>query len=177
MRYVALLRGINVGGNNKVAMAELASTFEDIGMTNVVTYINSGNVLFDSQLHDELDITKQIEQAIIAKFGFAVYVVTISRDNFLHIAKRLPDTWANNTEMKSDVMFLWKEIDSPTILEKLTIKPEIDTVLYEPGALLWMVERKHAGKSGIMKLAGSDIYKKMTIRNCNTVRKLAALLT
>ena len=72
MRYIALLRGVNVGGNNKVPMGELKACFEKAGFLNVSTYINSGNVLFDA---DETDIIKLIcmcEELLLKQFGFPV---------------------------------------------------------------------------------------------------------
>lgn len=78
--------------------------------------------------------------------------------------------------MKSDVMFLWDEIDHASLLEKLVIKPNIDTVKYVPGALLWAVEKKQYSKSGLSKLVGTQVYKQMTIRNVNTARKIYELM-
>lgn len=69
MIYIALLRGINVGGNNKVAMLELRSVFEQAGMKNVTTYINSGNVIFESELSKN-KLASMLELAIEQKFGF-----------------------------------------------------------------------------------------------------------
>ncbi len=176
MKYVALLRGINVGGNNKVSMQELRQVFEQAGMSNVSTYINSGNVLFESSTSPKAALAQTLEIAIKAKFGFVVKVLVYSGAELLAIAKQLPDIWTNDDSMKCDVMFLWEEVDNPEVLEQLAIKPDIDTVKYVPGALLWSADRKQLTRSGMMKLAGTDLYKQMTIRNCNTLRKLAHLI-
>jgi uncharacterized protein (DUF1697 family) len=175
MKYVALLRGINVGGNNRVEMAKLRQTFENLGHTNVLTYINSGNVIFDSTQPSTL-LVEKIEQSIKDDFGFEVRVVVRSKDQIESVNKALPESWTNNIDMKTDVMFLWDEINSPKILDQFTIKPGIDEVKYIVGTVLWRVDRKHATKSGLYKIVGTPIYKKMTIRNANTLRKLAALL-
>ncbi|MFT3751872.1 MAG: DUF1697 domain-containing protein [Paludibacter sp.] len=68
MIYVALLRGINVGGNNKVEMKKLKSTFELLGFTNVVTYINSGNIVFEDISKEQVVIVNEIEKAIKKDF-------------------------------------------------------------------------------------------------------------
>ena len=175
MKYVALLRGINVGGNNKISMSELKQVFEQAGMEAVSTYINSGNVIFQSEL-PKIEVTQTLEQAIENKFGFTVKVVTCDEHRLAALAKALPDSWVNDASMKCDVMFLWENIDNPGILQKLTIKPGIDKVRYAPGALLWAVDRKQVTQSGMFKLVGTDLYKQMTIRNCNTLRKLASLV-
>lgn len=176
MQYVVLLRGINVGGNNKVSMAELRQCLEDAGYKNVSTYINSGNVILESNESSVQEITDTIHMAIEKTFGFLVHVVVLDKDSFLNIANELPKSWVNDKVMKCDVMFLWAEIDNPAVLEKFVIKPEFDTVKYVPGSVLWAVDRQDINKSGLLKLVGTPTYKKMTIRNCNTVRKLATLL-
>jgi len=177
MIYVALLRGINVGGSNKVNMQELVRMFESVGMTNVSTYINSGNVLFQHEPMAEPEIAEVLEKAILKTFGFPVNVVVVSKLNLLAIAKELPSEWVNDETMKCDVMFLWDEVNSPGIMDQLLLKPDIDKVKYVHGALLWAAERKDVTRSGMMKIAGTPLYKKMTIRNSNTLRKLVALVS
>lgn len=157
-------------------MSELKTACEQIGFTNVLTYINSGNIIFESTIASTTKISKQLEQVLLDIFGFAVQVVTLPQKKFLAIARTLPDTWENNETSKCDVLFLWQEIDKPDILQTFTIKPDIDEVLYTPGAVLWAVDKTHIGKSGLLRIVGTETYKKMTIRNCNTVRKIATIL-
>lgn len=176
MTYVALIRGINVGGKNKISMRELKQAFEQAGMEAVSTYINSGNVLFRSDLISKTDIILLLEKAIKTTFGFAATVVVLSQDSVAAIAKALPDSWVNDAGMKCDVLFLRDEIDDSEIVKRLALKPGIDNVLYVPGALLWSIDRLNLSKSGISKLLGTDLYRQMTIRNCNTLRKLALLV-
>lgn len=176
MIYIALLRGINVGGNNKVAMLELRGVFEQVGMKSVTTYINSGNVIFESDL-PKSKLASILEPAIEQKFGFFVKVLVWDKPSLLALANELPNSWVNDTTMKCDIMFLWQDFDSPDILKQVVIKPDIDDVKYHPGALLWRVDKDKVTRSGLMRIAGTDLYKHMTIRNCNTLRKIAALLS
>ncbi|HMO79733.1 MAG TPA: DUF1697 domain-containing protein [Pyrinomonadaceae bacterium] len=176
MIYVALLRGINVGGKNKVDMKLLKETFERLGLKNVKTYINSGNIIFSDKKRSAKKLTELLETAIKRDFGFEVRALLRDSKNIKAVTEALPSSWTNDASMKCDVMFLWPDRDSPKILEQLTIKPEIDDVRYVEGALLWSVDRKKVTKSGMMKLAGNKLYKNMTIRNCNTVRKIMALI-
>lgn len=176
MKYVALLRGINVGGNNKISMSELKAACDHIGFTNVSTYINSGNIIFESNTTLESEITQQLEQAISSTFGLNIPVITVQEKRFLSVANNIPDTWHNDAATKCDVLFLWHEIDNAEILQTLAIKPLVDQVIYIPGAIVWAVEKAHIGKSGLLKIVGTSTYKKMTIRNCNTVRKISQLL-
>ncbi len=172
MIYVALLRGINVGGNNKVDMKQLKAAFERAGMTEVSTYINSGNVIFrdDNRLRPEL--VKALEAEILKVFDLSIKVLLRSFDEMKAINAALPADWTNDDQMKSDVMYLWEEVDLPEVMERLVIKPGIDTVKYVPGAVIWGVARKNVTRSGLMKIVGTDLYKQMTVRNCNTARKL-----
>lgn len=176
MLYVALLRGINVGGNNKIDMKQLKSSFERVGMQSVTTYINTGNIIFADDKHSKEQLVQILEKMITDDFGLEIKVVIRDRDDFEVLMKKLPKDWKNDTEMKSDVMFLWEEIDDQSVLEKVVIKGGIDTVMYVAGALLWMVDRKNQTKSGMQKLVGTKVYKLMTIRNVNTTRKIYELM-
>lgn len=176
MTYVALLRGINVGGNNKVDMKQLKAVFEQVGMTNVSTYINSGNVIFTDDRHSPQELTTILEKGIEQHFGFAVKVLIRDKNNLQKIIDALPDAWQNDDTMKCDVMFLWESVATPEVIKQLKIIPDIDTVLYVDGAILWSVARENVTRSGMMKLVDTELYRQMTIRNCNTTRKIYSLM-
>ena len=176
MVYIALLRGINVGGKNKIDMKVLKQTFEKAGMKDVVTYINTGNIIFSSKGKSQTELSRILEDAIHDDFGLQIKVVVRSIDDVRAIINAIPDTWKNDKDMKSDVMFLWDEIDDESILTKLVIKPIVDTVKYVPGAILWSVDKKNVTKSGMLKIIGSKLYKQVTIRNVNTARKIYELM-
>lgn len=176
MIYVALLRGINVGGNNKVDMKELKKVFEEAGMSSVKTYINSGNIIFADADRGKADLSAILEAAILAHFNLAIKVLVYGFDDFQRIAASIPDGWSNDKDMKSDVWFLWEEADKASVLEGLTIKPGIDEVKYVPGAVLWSVGKEHVTRSGMSKVVGTRLYKLVTVRNVNTVRKLLELM-
>jgi uncharacterized protein (DUF1697 family) len=176
MTYVALLRGINVGGKNKVAMPRLKKSFESVGFTEVTTYINSGNVIFKENKRKPATIVSALENVIEKDFGFPIKVLLRDLPAIKKVINALPETWANDQKMKCDVMFLWEGVDRRTIVKDLKIKTAIEDVVYVPGALIWRVDRPNVTRSGMMKMVGTDLYKAMTIRNCNTVRKLADLM-
>lgn len=175
-KYVALLRGINVGGNNKIAMKDLKSSFESLGFKNVATYINSGNVIFDTKKEELEKLTKRIEKVIKKDFGLDIPIVIADRTSIAHIVKEAPKQWKNDTEQKTDILFLFEGFKTKTTLKKLTNKTGIDSLIYCAGAIIWNLKRSQYGKSGINDLIGTDIYKKMTARNINTVRKLNSLM-
>ncbi len=176
MIYLALLRGINVGGKNRVEMARLRETFQRVGMTTVSTYINSGNVIFADTARSVSEIVSVLERAIANDFDLSIRVLVRTLESMDELAAGLPDAWVNDSTMKCDVMFLWDEVDSPTVLEAMTIRDGIDDVVYLPGAIIWRVDRTRQPRSGQTSIVGTDLYRKMTVRNCNTARRLIELM-
>jgi uncharacterized protein (DUF1697 family) len=172
MKYVALLRGINVGGNKKVEMAQLKKVFESLGCTKVFTYINSGNVIFETNENIEVFA---LEEALYTTFGFKINLVLRDAKNIKKLCKEIPDTWKNDTQQKTDVLFLWDKFDTKKSLDLIT-STDIDAIQYIAGAIVWNVHRDNYAKSGMKKFTGTQVYKNMTARNINTVRKLAELL-
>lgn len=176
MVYVALLRGINVGGNNKIDMKQLKAAFEQAGMKDVVTYINTGNIIFTDQEHAKNELSAILEKAILEHFGLTIKVLIRSMDDYREMMQSLPESWLNDQTMKSDVLFLWDDIDDEAVLDMLPFRPEYDRVIYAPGAILWSVDRENVTKSGMHKIIGTKIYYSVTVRNVNTTRKIFDLM-
>jgi uncharacterized protein (DUF1697 family) len=174
--YLALLRGINVGGKNKVEMARLKAMFESIGATDVRTYINSGNVIFKHN-RARTGLRTAIEKGLEDEFGFPVRSLVRDVDEVIFLAQSIPASWKDDSAMRCYVIFLWEEVDDPSVIDHLTIKDEIDDVLYVPGSIVWRVDRDVLTRSGMAKLVRGDLYKQMTIRNVNTVRRLADMMS
>lgn len=174
MKYVALLRGINVGGHNKVEMKKLKQTFEQLGFEQVVTYINSGNVIFETATTERL-ISELIEKAILDDFDLPIRVVIRSQENINQLIQIIPLEWENNSEFKTDILFLWPEVDSPEVLQEI-YQTKVDEVRYFAGTVLWSLKKENYNQSGMNRFVGTRIYKHMTARNVNTVRKLHRLM-
>lgn len=176
MVYVALLRGINVGGNNIIDMKLLKKTFEKAGMEAVVTYINSGNVVFTDTVHTKQELSALLGKAIYDEFQLNIKVLIRDMNDFERMMEILSESWRNDEVMKCDVLFLEDSFDREDLLSELTIKPSIDTAIYSPGAILWSVAKKDVTRSGLIKIVGTPLYKAMTVRNVNTVRKLYEIM-
>jgi uncharacterized protein (DUF1697 family) len=176
VRYVALLRGINVGGGSRVEMARLKTCFEGLGYTRVRTYINSGNVLFESRAKDRRRLSRRIEVAIEREFGFPVRVLPRSDAEIDRLVKAIPRTWVNDDRMRCDVMFLWPDVDSRAVLREVPAQRGLEDLRYVAGALLWRIDRADVSKSRVGRMIGTELYRSLTIRNVNTVRKLQELL-
>lgn len=177
MTYVALLRGINVGGNNKVDMKLLTVAFQQAGMQDVTTYINSGNVIFFDDSHSIMQLTTLLEAVILSRFNISIKVLLRDVNNIAAVVETLPASWKNDTAMKCDVLFLWESVNNPHTLESLTINQSVEDVLYIPGTLAWRINRSDLSLSRMPKLVGTALYKNITIRNCNTVRAIYLLMT
>jgi uncharacterized protein (DUF1697 family) len=175
MKYVAFLRGINVGGKAKVEMPRLKQAFEKAGAADVLTYINSGNVIFEDP-RECAELVLVLEKAIEKEFGFATRIVLRTKESIDRLCKEIPSDWKNDAEQRTDVMFLWPEQDRPEVIQLFKIKPEIETLRYIAGAVVWNISRDNVRRGSIAKIIGTDLYKHMTIRNINTVRKLRALM-
>jgi uncharacterized protein (DUF1697 family) len=174
--YVALLRGINVGGNAMVSMKELKSCFEDLGLRDVVTYINSGNIIFKDSRQSIPALVKLIESGIKARCKMDIRVVVRSKSDIATICNKIPADWVTDKFMRTDVMFLWDEVDNAETIAAVPVNPAVDRLVHVKGALIWNVSRKEYGKSKVPKMVGSRFYKNMTARNANTARKLLELM-
>ena len=172
MRYIVLLRGINVGGKNRVEMVRLKSLLKTLGYTNIGTYLNSGNAMFDSE--DNLKSIEEIlSKAFEDEFGFSTPILIKSKAEIKAIADSIPDEWLNDKDQKTDVAYLFADVDNEGVLDEIPLKREFAEVLYVKGAVIWHIMKKDYNKSQLNKLIGRKIYQRMTVRNVNTARYLA----
>lgn len=177
MRYVALLRGINVGGNNIIPMKALAKTFERLALASVRTYIASGNVLFETEEKDARALEQRIEAAVEKAHRCAAKVVVRSRPEMKKVVAGIPRDWdAADRDMRYNVLFLRHELDGKKAVAGLAVKPDVEHVSYKPGVIYWSAHRKDLTRTTMVKLSTLPIYKYVTVRNLNTTRKLAELL-
>lgn len=175
MVYVAFLRGINVGGNSIVSMAAVKEAFVAAGLADVRTYINSGNVIFSTSAVTPAKLTATIEKALEKRTGMAIKVVVMDHRTLKKIVAAIPRDWVDDKVMRTYVLLLWKDLDDRRILEQLPIRQGVDNVRYTPGAVIWMVDRKDVTKSRLTRMVGTPVYKMITMRSANTVRKLSDL--
>jgi len=175
LRYVALLRGINVGGNTLIKMAALKECVEAIGHADVRTYIASGNVLFESKERSGAKLDAQFERAIESTFGLPVRVVVRSGTEIQRIVERVPKEWIGAADLRVTVAFLLRGLDARTVARGLMPKEGIDELVTAPGAVLFATQRDALTRTGL-KLVGTPTYKQMTLRNLNTTLKLAELV-
>ena len=174
--FVALLRGVNVGGNNMISMSALKKSFEAMGFPHVSTYINSGNIIFTTKEKDARKLEKKLEQMLSKEYQLESKVVLRSLAEMEQLVKSLPQTWTGDPNWRYNVIFLRHTIDSEKILAELEVKKDIEEVVYCPGALLWSAQISELTRTNMLKLSSRKMYLDMTIRNQNTTRKLYELM-
>ncbi len=175
-RHIVLLRGVNVGGNNIISMKSLKTSFEQMGFSDVSTYINSGNILFKAKERDARKLETKIEAMLSSEHKLGCKVVVRSFLEMASLIENLPEDWNGDSEWKYNVMFLRHSIDSEKVLESLGPKPEIEKVVYYPGTLLWSARISEISRTTIQKLSSQKLFQDMTVRNTNTTRKLYELM-
>jgi uncharacterized protein (DUF1697 family) len=174
--FVALLRGVNVGGNNIIKMSSLKTSFEKMGFANVSTYINSGNILFKAKERDARKLETKIEAMLSKEYKLGCKVVVRSFAEMESLIANLPKDWNSDENWKYNVMFLRHSIDSEKLLQSLRHKPEIEKVVYYPGTLLWSARITDLNRTLMHKLSSHKLFQDMTVRNTNTTRKLYELM-
>ena len=174
--FVALLRGVNVGGNNIISMRALKESFEKSGFTQVATYINSGNVIFTTKELDARKLEKKVEQILSKDFQLDSKVVVRSVSEMAQLVESLPESWTGDSRYRYNVMFLRHTIDSEKILEELAAKSGAEQFEYRRGALLWSAEVSELARTSMQKLSSRKVFQDMTVRNLNTTKKLYELM-
>lgn len=176
MRFVALLRGINVGGKNLILKEELRQFFEDLGFKRIRTYIQSGDILFQSDKTSPEELTKTIEKGLSVRFSYASRAVVLSYDHYKLAVQSAPNDWGHNNQQKHNALFTLADITPEEVLAELPVpKNHIETVTAWLSAVFWSVSKEHLTKTTFMKLPVTLVYQKVTVRNHNTVFKLLKL--
>jgi uncharacterized protein (DUF1697 family) len=179
MRYAILLRGVNAGGNHRVPKGEFQRVLEGIGFRDVTVYINSGNAVCTS---DKMVDAEEVQTTLENHFGFSIPTLVLSGEKVKAIAAAIPDDWTNDAPkpdksgQKSDVLYLFDEINTPDILVRLGHKPDIETMYYVDGAVITNITRANQAMGSLQKVISTGLYAHMTVRNVNTARKLAELI-
>jgi uncharacterized protein (DUF1697 family) len=176
--YVALLRGINVGGKNLIPMPALKTCFENNGFDDVRTYIQSGNVAFSASSTNLAELTRQIERMLRITFAhYDASVVIRSRTQMRAIVDRAPKGFGTQPDQyRYDVIFLKPPLTAKTALKSLSMKEGVDRGWAANGVLYFSRLTSRATSSRLNRVVGLPIYQQMTIRNWNTTTRLAELV-
>jgi uncharacterized protein (DUF1697 family) len=170
--HVALLRGINVGGRNRIAMTDLRDAFTECGFTEVSTYIQSGNVLFRPD-RPAGSLEREIETALERRFGVPLVVVVRSHRQLRSIVERAPDGFgAEPDRYHSDVVFLRSPLTARQAMRVVQLRDGVDSAWSGRGVIYFARLSERRTQSKMSSIVGTPEYQSMTIRSWSTTTKL-----
>lgn len=176
MVYVALLRGINVGGNNIIKMVALREAFETLGYTAVATYIQSGNVVFTAKAGAKAKLTKTIEAALAKTFAYDSKIVVITAKELAAVVAEAPRGFGKQPmRHRYDVLFVKPPLRTRAAAKEIETAPGVDEVAVGKHALYFRRVTAKATRSRLSRIVQKPVYKNLTIRNWNTTVKLLAM--
>jgi uncharacterized protein (DUF1697 family) len=179
--FALLLRGINVGGKNKIGMAELKKRLDEEGFDNVVTHSLAGNVVLDSTLA-KAALAAKVEKLLQARFKLdreMVMVVAIDRAAFKKVVAGAPREFgADNEAYRYYVLFL-KDITAKAAMKDIEVRPDVDMAWPGPSAIYFRLpslKSPNRGKSWLNKITQKPLYQLVTMRNWSTTKKILEIL-
>ena len=174
MKYIALLRGINISGKNKISMGELKSELEK-KYKNVSTYLNSGNVIFESEIKDKEMIMNDIYQIVKNKFDLEIPVFVMTTDELEDILNHKPEWWGtDNKEIYDNLIFIIPPTKYEDVYNAIwEPKQDIEKIEVYKNSIFWSFDLKNYRKSNWwVKTASTNIKDRITIRTANTTKKV-----
>ena len=172
-RYVAFLRGVNVGGKNIIKMEQLRDVFRNNDCRNVLTYINSGNVVFESDVV-ESELQNVCEDFLLEAFGFNVPVFAMTTSDFIDSLTNAPDWWNKSLDSTHDIFY----IIPPMTVEKVCnyigpISGKHEKIAYTDKMIFWTAAEVTYYRSQWNRVFKDKlIFQGITVRNANTTLKV-----
>ena len=176
-RFLALLRGLNVGGRNVIGRDDLIRCFEDLGFESVTSYIQSGNVLFRSRETRAAALTRAIEARLSERLGNPIRAVVFTRARYRAALAAAPDAWGRDDGRKHNAAFTLRGVTPEQAVAQLPApRPDAETLATGPGVIFWSISRERQTRAAWMKLAAAPVYQRLTVRNHRTVLRLREML-
>lgn len=174
MKYIALLRGINISGKNKIAMSDLKKEFTNLGYKEVITYLNTGNVVFESEIDDKNLIKNNIQSMIKDKFDFNIPTYVITSQELEELISYSPNWWENdNKEIYDNIIFIIPPTTYNEVFNEIGFPNEYEKIQEYKNSIFWSFDLKNYRKSNWWnKTASTNISDKITIRTANTMKKV-----
>lgn len=174
--YIALIRGINVGGKNKVKMEALRAVCTAAGLRDVMTFIQSGNVIFRSA-KSAAALVRIFARILEEEFGVKTAIIIISAASYRALVKHVPKVFVKHPDWKHDVFFLGSAKEAGVIAGEFAGKSD-GLIVSSYGQVVYWSRNREDGEPDreVRKLLAHPAYKQMTIRNSRTTEKLLGLL-
>lgn len=177
-KYLALLRGINISGKNKITMPDLRLAFTEKGFQNVSTYINSGNVLFSSE-EAPTELPFLCRDLVKEKFALSIPVCVLSEQELRDALSHAPSWWdmPDEEEQLHQMIFVLPPYTASEVFETMgKAKDDYEKIACYDQSFYWSAKRNALSKTRWYKIASTSANEKVTIRNASTVKKLWAMM-
>jgi uncharacterized protein (DUF1697 family) len=175
VQYLALLRGVNVGGKNLVRMADLRQAFEELALDDVATYIQSGNVVFRAPRQGRVELAARLERELSLRFGMELKVVLLTEAQLREVVEDAPEGFGGEAH-RCDVIFLRKPLTVTRAFSVIETREGVDGAWQGKGVLYFARLAERASSSRLSKVVMTPEYQNMTIRSWGTTTKLLALM-
>lgn len=157
-------------------MKELKELLEENGFLDVVTYINSGNIIFSSDTSDVALLKRSLEDLIFEKFKLKLSVLILSSAELIEALRNAPDWWDAEKESKHNAIFVVPPTTADEVFKEVgDAKPEYEKVASSGKVIFWSAPLKTFSRTRWSKIVGKSVYNEVTIRNANTAKRLAEL--
>jgi uncharacterized protein (DUF1697 family) len=177
IQYVAFLRGINVGGKSIIKMADLKACLAKEGFENIATYIQSGNVLFESDETDAEKLVAKFNKTLLKAFDYKAPTMLRTHKQMKDTVAKAPKGFGTEPDKyRYDVIFLREPLTPAKAHKELFLREGVDEAATGPGVLYFSRLVAKITSSQLNCIVGTPNYKNMTIRNWNTTTKMLALL-
>ncbi len=176
MKYIALLRGINVGGNSIIKMNDLKNAVEKCGFTGVRTYIQSGNIIFESEEENNDKIVATLENSLSKTLKLDSRVILRTQEQLQKVVSDIPGDWKKRNDLRCYIAFIRAPVTAQDVLREVEMKEGVDFIKPGEGVLYMSTLLSGLTRSRFTKLITKKVYKDITIRNYNTVQKLFDLM-
>ena len=176
-RYALLVRGINVGGKNKVVMAQFRQELTELGLEKIETYINSGNIFFDTNIA-RIQLVEDLKGFFERHYPFIQSFSLLSIEDYEEELRNLPDWW-NHEMARKDVLFYTEGLDMNQVIEKVNSLELVDEELHfgKLGVFWGKLSEASYSKTAYHKhLLKMPFYRQITIRNAKTFDKIGQML-
>ena len=174
--YIALLRGVNVGGKNKVPMKALKAALEEAGLLSVSTYINSGNIFFSSEDTDCIALQQLCHKVMMDTFQLDIPVAVLSVKTLADALSKAPEWWGREDTAKHNAIFVIAPATVQSIIQEVgEAKPEYERIAHVGPVIFWSAPLETFSRTRWSKVVSTSAYGSITIRNANTTRKLLQL--
>ncbi len=178
MKFIILLRGINISGKNKISMPKLKKVLEDNGFKNVITYINSGNIVLESDIESKKLLKEKIFEIIKEEFELEIPIFITTEAELVDVLNNSPDWWdKGDKNIYDNLIFIIPPAKFDEIYTTIGLPSEnIDNIKEYKNFIFWSFDLKNYRKSNWwIKTASTNVKDKITIRTASTIKKVIDL--